>query len=68
MKLTHEPQTKMGDSMIRKFNVICQVDIPVEIDDSDITEDESIEDIAVNEAINELYMFNDVVANSVGEI
>lgn len=40
--------------MIRKFNVICQVDIEVEVDDSDITEDESIEDIAINLAGNEI--------------
>lgn len=54
--------------MIRHFNVTCQVDIPVEVDDSDITEDEDIEDIVINEAEIELGLFRDYMICSVEEI
>lgn len=54
--------------MIRRFSVICQVDVQVEVDDSDVTEDENIESIASFQAEIQLGLFRDYMICSIEEI
>jgi hypothetical protein len=55
---------------MKKFDIEFQGKIEVEVDESDITEDESIEDIAINEFYNRTFTSDIEVfcVNSVEEI
>jgi hypothetical protein len=53
---------------MKKFKVYAQICFNVKVDESDITEDENIDDIVINEAETELSSFYDYYINCIEEI